>query len=80
VNLVKRVVRAMMGWQDTPVRPPASGTDRASWRQFAALVLVTALIITAGLIAAAVQWSDPAAVVGTPTPAPAIVEAATPTP
>jgi len=79
VEFVKRVVRAIMGWQDDPVRPPSTGTDQGSRRQFAALVLVTAVIIAGGLIAAAVQWSDPAVVVGTPTPA-AIVDAATPTP
>jgi hypothetical protein len=77
MNRLWRGIRAVMGWEDGGARPPKTGVDRASARHFIALVLVTLAIIAAGLIAAAVQWSDPAVVVGTPTP---IATAATPTP
>lgn len=76
MNRIKRILGAVLGWEATSPRPPATGVDRKSARHFVALVMLTLAIMAGGLIAAAVQWSSPAAVVGTPTPIEASATAA----
>ena len=77
MNIIKRVLGAFIGWETTSPRPPATGIDRGSAKHFVALVMITLAIMASGLIAAAVQWSDPVADVGTPT---MVVAPATPAP